>query len=680
MRYTNAATIVSEDFRDTEDLDGLFSGLGSRDAHLRPRVLAVRGHGGGGGVGPARAGRAHGPGRPRRPRRRARAGRAAAPATRRLQHPRCVYQLLRRHFARYTPELVEETCGVSREQLPRGVRGAVRELRPRAHERPLLRRRLDPAHGRRAVHPHRLDHPAAAGQHRAPGRRHPRPARPRVDPGLDRHPDALRHPARLPADARGARRTRSLEDYIEQNSPPAGYWANMGAYTVSLLKAWWGDAATAENDFCFDHLPRLTGDHSYYSTLAGMVDGTVKGLFVMGENPTVGAANGAYNRAALRGLDWLVVRDLVEIETAAFWYDAPGDRERRGRARRTSRTEVFLLPGASHVEKKGTFTNTQRLLQWREQAVEPRGDCRSELWFMYHLGRRVREKLAGSSAPRDRAVLELTWDYPTEGAHDDPDAEAVLREIGGVDLTTGKEVPDYLPLKDDGSTACGCWIYAGCYAGGVNQVARRKPGREQSWVAPEWGWAWPMNRRILYNRASADPEGKPWSERKRYLWWDRRAGQVDGRGHPGLQGRHGARLRAARGRPGPRRAARRRAVHHAGRRQGVALRARRPGRRPAAHALRAARVAVRQPALRRRSSPTRRASRSAAPRTRTTPPTASPASTSSPTWRPPTGSPSTTPRAGCRAGCPTWPSCSPRCSARSRPRSRASAASSTAAG
>ena len=115
----------------------------------------------------------------------------------------------------------------------------------------------------------------------------------------------------------------SLHDYIEQSSPPAGYWANMGAYTVSLLKAWWGDAATAENDFCFDHLPRLTGDHSYYTSLAGMVDGTVKGLFVMGENPTVGAANGGYNRAALRNLDWLVVRDLVEIETAAFWHDAP---------------------------------------------------------------------------------------------------------------------------------------------------------------------------------------------------------------------------------------------------------------------------------------------------------------------------------------------------------------------
>ena len=136
------------------------------------------------------------------------------------------------------------------------------------------------------------------------------------------------------------------------------------------------------------------------------------------------------------------------------------------------------------------------------------------------------------TADRDRAVLELTWDYPTEGPNDDPDAEAVLRENGGIDLKTGQEIPDYLPLKDDGSTACGCWIYAGCYAGGVNQVARRKPGAQQSSVAPEWGWAWPMNRRILYNRASADPEGRPWSERKRYLWWDAEQGKWTGEDVP----------------------------------------------------------------------------------------------------------------------------------------------------
>jgi formate dehydrogenase major subunit len=529
VRYTNAATIVSEDFRDTEDLDGYFSGWDPESGTYDPdtwqyedmQVAAASGQRElGAPVGQAAHG-AHGG-----------ALEHGEPPHRddSLEHPRCVYQLLRKHFARYTPELVEQVCGVSREDFI-GVCEALCEssgrertaaicyavgwtqhtvgvqyIRTASIIQLLLGNIGRPGGGILALR----GHASIQGSTDIPTLYD-------ILPGYLPMPSAHAH--------------EDLRNYVEQNSPQTGYWANMGAYTVSLLKAWWGDAATPENDFCFDYLPRLTGDHSYYTTVAGMVDGTVKGLFVMGENPTVGAANGRYNRAALRAIDWLVVRDLVEVETASFWYDAP-EIESGEVAPQDVATEVFFLPGATHVEKKGCFTNTQRLLQWREQAVEPREDCRSELWFMYHLGRRVREKLAGSTRERDRAVLDLTWDYPTEGPHDDPDAEAVLREIGGVDLTTGETLPDYLPLKDDGSTACGCWIYAGCYADDTNQVARRKPGSQQSWVAPEWGWAWPMNRRMLYNRASADPEGRPWSERKRYVWWDADEGEWTGEDVP----------------------------------------------------------------------------------------------------------------------------------------------------
>ncbi|HLI55948.1 MAG TPA: molybdopterin dinucleotide binding domain-containing protein, partial [Actinomycetota bacterium] len=168
----------------------------------------------------------------------------------------------------------------------------------------------------------------------------------------------------------------------------------------------------------------------------------------------------------------------------------------------------------------------QRLLQFRHKAVDPPGDARSDLWFYYHLGRIIREKLKQSGDPRDAPVRQLTWDYPTEGPHADPSAEAVLREINGVG-PDGKALNSYTELKADGSTACGVWIYCGCYGGDVNQAARRKPG--ESWVAPEWGWAWPANRRILYNRASADPSGKPWSDRKAYVWWD--AGKQEWTGH-----------------------------------------------------------------------------------------------------------------------------------------------------
>ena len=204
------------------------------------------------------------------------------------------------------------------------------------------------------------------------------------------------------------------------------------------------------------------------------------------------------------------------------------------------------MPAAAHTEKEGSFTNTQRLLQWHDKAVEPPGDCRSELWFTYHLGRIIREKL--ERVDRRDATLRsrhLAWDYPTEGAIAEPSAEAVLAEINGWDHD-GRPLSAYTALKDDGSTTCGCWIYSGCRADGVNQTragASRAPTRR--WVAPEWGWAWPANRRILYNRASADPDGRPWSERKRYVWWDAEAKHWTGARRPRLRRRHAPRLRAA---------------------------------------------------------------------------------------------------------------------------------------
>jgi formate dehydrogenase major subunit len=182
-------------------------------------------------------------------------------------------------------------------------------------------------------------------------------------------------------------------------------------------------------------------------------------------------------------------------------------------------TEVFFLPAAAHTEKDGSFTNTQRMLQWHHKAVEPAGDARSDLWFYFHLGRILREKLAASNDVRDRPLLQLTWDYPTEGTLNEPSADAVLEEINGRDAGANP-LFSFTQLEADGTTACGCWIYCGCYAGGTNQTARRRPGSQQHWVAPEWGWAWPANRRLLYNRASADPDGRPWSDRKKYVWWD----------------------------------------------------------------------------------------------------------------------------------------------------------------
>ena len=531
VHYTNAPTIVSEDFADTEDLDGFFSGYdpesGSYDISTwMYEGLSVSGAAGRREQGGATGEQAHyGHGGILK-------GGEPPYMDNTLEHPRCVFQLLKKHFRRYTPEMVEKICGVPREQFLEVAEAlcensgrerttafcyavgwtqhttGVQNIRAASIIQLLLGNIGRPGGGIMALR----GHASIQGSTDIPTLYN-------ILPGYIPMPHAHAH--------------QDLETFVNLNASHTSWWGNMEAYTVSLLKAYWGDAATGENGYCFDYLPRLTGDHSIYPAVMGMIDGWCQGFFVMGENPAVGNSNSKLHRFALANLDWLVVRDFSETETAAFWYDSP-EIETGELTTEEIGTEVFFMPAAAHTEKKGSFTNTQRMLQWREKAIEPEGDCRSELWFMYHLGRKIREKLANSDDPKDRPVLDLTWDYPTEGPQDDPDGEAVLREINGWD-ENNDALPGYTALKADGSTTCGCWIYCGVYADEVNQANRRKPWREQNWVALEWGWTWPMNRHIIYNRASADPEGKPWSERKKYVWWDEEQGQWTGYDVPDFQ-------------------------------------------------------------------------------------------------------------------------------------------------
>ena len=322
----------------------------------------------------------------------------------------------------------------------------------------------------------------------------------------------------------------TLKEYIGTGKTDRGWWSHFDAYIVSLLKAWFGDGATDENDYGFGWLPKLTGNHSHFSTTFRMLDGGVEGMFVMGQNPAVGSQHSGLQRRALAKLKWLVVRDLAEIETATFWRDSPEVRSGELRPEAIE-TEVFLMPVSSHIEKEGTFTNTQRLVQFRDKALKSPGDARSELWFMHHLGKRVKAYYAASDRERDWPIVNLTWDYPEHGEEREPDVESVIKEINGYDVATSRPVSGFAELREDGSTACGCWIYSGIYKDGINQARRRDPGdisAEGGIVSPEWAWAWPANRRILYNRASADPQGKPWSERKRYIWWDEQQGRWAG--------------------------------------------------------------------------------------------------------------------------------------------------------
>jgi formate dehydrogenase major subunit len=519
--YTNAPVIIDEHFRDTEDLDGLFSGwdpetgeydvsswmyegmdihgsAGQREQGFKPTKGEASGHGGAG------ASLRHGEPPSEDPD---------------MQHPRCVLQILKRHYQRYTPEFVADTCGCSVDEFVAVCEALVESsgrertaafcyavgwtqhtvgvqyIRSAAIIQQLLGNMGRPGGGIVALR----GHASIQGSTDIPTLYN-------ILPGYLPMPHTESY--------------GDLESYAAANTSPTGWWGHFRAYFVSLMKAYFGENANADNDFLFGRLPRIDDDNSVYWTIDQMFEGTVKGYIIAGENPAVGNANAKANRLALAKLDWLVVRDLVEIESASFWYDSPEVETGELKTEEVP-TEIFFMPAAAHTEKDGSFTNTQRLLQWHWQAVEPKDDCRSELWFYFHLGRLIKQKLESSEDPRDDLVKALRWEYPTHAQIQEPSAEAVLAEINGWEIATGEYLSGYPKLKDDGSTVCGCWIYCGVYKDGINQAARKKPHWEQdTYVAPEWAWAWPANRRLLYNRASADAEGNPWSERKRYVWWD----------------------------------------------------------------------------------------------------------------------------------------------------------------
>ena len=514
--YTNAATILRDDFRDTEDLDGLFSGWNEEGRKYSPETWMYEGVGGQpGGPGHSQndpAGGGHGQDR----------GGEVQDFRGRLRDetltdPRCVFQLLKRHFSRYTPEMVESACGVPAErflQIAEAFASAsgpdrtgaicyavgwtqhstgVQIIRAAAILQLLLGNIGRPGGGILALR----GHASIQGSTDIPTLY-----------------DIL--PGYLPMPTFGED-SASLDAYIERHKAPQGWWNNFDRYFVSLLKAWYGGNAVKENGFGFDWLPRLTGDHSHQGYWVEMSKGKIEGLFVMGQNPAVGAPNSRMERRALAKLQWLVVREMVETETASFWYDSP--EVRRGELSPGSiGTEVFLMPAAGHAEKDGTFTNTQRLLQWHEKAVDPPGDARSETWFIDQLARRLREKAKRDPRRRNEGLNALLWDYPVEGPRSEPRVEWILREINGYRTDDGTHLEDFTKAQADGSTACGCWIYSGVFPSPEENRARKR--EPEGRYGRGWGYAWPHDRRILYNRASARPDGAPWSERKKLVWWD----------------------------------------------------------------------------------------------------------------------------------------------------------------
>jgi formate dehydrogenase major subunit len=517
LAYTNIATIIEGAFQDPDQNQGVFSGFDPANAGYKMDTWQYKGQ------VLASPLAEH---RPQLEARDAESGEAAmtrgpAPHDNTLQHPNCVYQIMCRHFARYTPEIVEQITGCPKEiflrvadaiarSSGRECTGAfcyavgwthhsvgVQMIRAASIIQGLLGNIGRPGGGVMALR----GHCSIQGSTDIPTL-------------YNMLPTYLAQPnAMMPH--------HSLKQYLEVETPATGWWHNLPKYLISLLKAWYGDAATKDNDFCYDLLPKLTGDHSQLPMTLAMVDGVVKGQFVLGQNPVVGGANSDLIERGLTKLEWLVVRDFAMTETADFWQK--GRLVKRGELRPEDiGTEIFFLPSAVAAEKDGTITNTSRLIQWHDKICDPPGDSRSDTWFVYHLGRRLKALYANSTEAKDRPIQALTWEYPVSGPLVEPDVAAVLREINGWRISDGQQLKSFEEIKDDGSTAVGGWLYTGIFQGEHDNRARsRKPD------APSgpgnhagWAWAWPANRRTMYNRASADPEGKPWSERKKMIWWD----------------------------------------------------------------------------------------------------------------------------------------------------------------
>ena len=324
----------------------------------------------------------------------------------------------------------------------------------------------------------------------------------------------------------------TLAAYLEENVPKcndpksANWWNNYPKYFISLLKWFYGDNATEANEFGFHWLPKMAAgaNYSWLALFEAMYAGTIKGFFAWGQNPAVSGTNANRVRQALGKLDWMVAVNLWDTETSSFW-------KRPGVDPAGIHTEVFSLPAAVSVEKEGSITNSGRWGQWRWKAVDPPGEAKSDSWIINQLMTRLRRLYETDPGPNPNPILKLDWNYGS----DEVDVHRVAGEINGwavcdvldgkgdVVVSAGKRIKNFTQLKEDGSTACANWLYSGSYNEDGNMMARRETTDSHPagiGLYSRWAWAWPLNRRILYNRASCNSQGKPFDPDRFVIRWN----------------------------------------------------------------------------------------------------------------------------------------------------------------
>jgi len=433
-----------------------------------------------------------------------------------LQDPRCVFQILKRHYSRYTFQKVSEITGTPMADLEKvykayGTTGApdkagtvlyamgwtqhtvgVQNIRAMSIIQSLL--------GNMGI--------AGGGVNALRGESNVQGS---TDAGLLFHiwPGYLPNPqAQLATLADYNKTTPASKDPRSIN-----WWKNRPKYVASFLKTMFGDKATKENEFGYAWMPKLdTGqDASWLNLFDEMYKGSFTGFFAWGMNPACSSANAGKARQALTKLDWMVNVNVFDNETGSFW-KGPGMDPKK------IKTEVFQLPCAAFLEKEGSISNSGRWMQWRYKAANPPGVAKPDGDIIHELFKKVRALYEKGKGPFSEPILNLKWDYETNGHFD---IHKVAKEINGYDLTTGKLLPNFVPLKDDGTTSCGNWLYSGSYTEAGNMAARRKKTDPTGLgLYPEWSWCWPLNRRIIYNRASVDLDGNPRDPMRPLLKWD----------------------------------------------------------------------------------------------------------------------------------------------------------------
>jgi formate dehydrogenase major subunit len=453
-----------------------------------------------------------------------------------LQNPRCVYNLMKQHYSRYTPELVEKVCGTPKDKFIKVCEMLATTATPnRAGTILYALGWTQHSIGSQMIRCGAmvqllLGNIGIAGGGMNALRGHSN-IQGLTDLGL--MSNLLTGYMTLPNEGE-----QDFEGYIKLRATQPlrpnqlSYWKNYRAFFVSMMKSWYGDAATADNNWGYDYLPKLDKPYDMLQIYELMVQGKVNGYLAQGFNPLASAPNKAKMTAALSKLKWFVIMDPLATETSEFWknYGEYNDVDSS-----QIQTEVFRLPTTCFAEERGSLVSSSRVLQWHWKGVEPPGAARSDLEIMSGLFLRMRAAYQKDGGKYPDALLKLSWPY----AHpDSPTPEEIAMEFSGkalADVTdpkdpskvivkAGDQLSSFAQLKDDGTTASGCWIFCGSWTQAGNQMGRRD-NSDPTGIGQTlgWAWAWPVNRRVLYNRASCDVSGKPFDPSRKLIAWNGKA-------------------------------------------------------------------------------------------------------------------------------------------------------------